>query len=60
MARLQAGEGTAARALLRPLAYNPHAGPDNPAARIVAALDAGTPPREALALAAEKKGEEAD
>lgn len=60
MARLQAGEGAAARALLRPLAYNPHAGPDNPAARIVAALDAGTPPREALALAVEKKGEGAD
>jgi hypothetical protein len=60
LARLQAGEGDQARALLRPLAYNPHADADNPAARIVAALDAGKTPHEALAIASEKKGEGAD
>lgn len=52
MAHLNKGEGDAARILLRPLAYNPHASPDNPAARIVAALDAGKSAKEALALAA--------
>lgn len=51
MARLNAGEAGAARALLRPLAYNPHASGDNVAAKIVAALDAGVAPREAAALA---------
>jgi hypothetical protein len=59
MAHLNAGEGDAARVLLRPLAYNPHAPADNPAARIVAALDAGKSAKEAQSLlvgvVAEKK-----
>jgi hypothetical protein len=50
MAHLNAGEGDAARVLLRPLAYNPHAPADNPAARIVAALDAGKSAKEAQSL----------
>lgn len=40
-ARVRAGETDAARRLLRPLAYHPHAGEDNPAMRMLAALDAG-------------------
>lgn len=32
-----------AREVLRPLAYDPHAGADNAAAKMIAAIDAGTP-----------------
>lgn len=46
-----------AKALLRPLAYNPHAGSDNPAARILAALDAGAGGRAALDALKEKSSE---
>lgn len=35
------GKTDAARAALRPLAYSAHAAPDNPAARLLALLDAG-------------------
>lgn len=38
-----------ARVLLRPLAYDPHAAADNPAARLVALLDRGMAGPEALA-----------
>lgn len=38
-----------ARDVLRPLAYDPHATADNPAARLVALLDQGRSGREALA-----------
>lgn len=41
MARIEAGEISAAQRLLRPLAYHPHAPADNPASRVLAALDAG-------------------
>lgn len=39
--RLIDGDTAAARALLRPLAYDPHVAPDNPAARLLATLDGG-------------------
>ena len=35
---IRGGELDRARQLLQPLAYNPHAGPDNPAAKLLAAL----------------------
>lgn len=49
LSRLTAGERDGARRLLRPLAYNPHAPVDNPAARMLAALDAGKPVAEVIA-----------
>ncbi|WP_298669465.1 hypothetical protein [uncultured Sphingomonas sp.] len=51
VARVQAGEEDWARALLRPLAYDPHAKGDNPAARMLAALDAGLKGNAVLAAA---------
>jgi hypothetical protein len=42
------GDTDAARTALRPLAYDPHAAPDNPAARLLALLDAGAKGRDAL------------
>ncbi|WEK44564.1 MAG: hypothetical protein P0Y64_07190 [Candidatus Sphingomonas colombiensis] len=51
VARVQEGEEDWARSLLRPLAYNPHADADNPAARMLAALDAGKKGNAVLAAA---------
>lgn len=47
--RIRAGETDAAKRLIRPIAYDPHAAPDNPAARMLAALDAGKPKEDVLA-----------
>ncbi|MCD2316150.1 hypothetical protein LQ954_08305 [Sphingomonas sp. IC-11] len=52
MARIGAGEIPAAQQLLRPLAYNPHAGVDNPSSRVLAALEAGLKGEEAIAAGA--------
>lgn len=60
LARLRAGEGAEARALLRPLAPHSPMAVDDLAPRIGAALDAGKPPREALAIAWEKKADVTD
>jgi hypothetical protein len=43
-----------ARAALRPLAYSAHSGADNPAARLLAQLDAGKAGRAAIAAAGAK------
>ncbi|MFT3976554.1 MAG: hypothetical protein QM688_05490 [Sphingomonas bacterium] len=51
-AHVHAGEEDMARMLLRPLAYDPHAPADNPAARMLAALDAGQKGDAALSAAA--------
>ncbi len=50
MVRLKAEELPEAKRLLRPLAYDPHAPADNPAARMVAALDAGRKGAEVIAV----------
>ncbi len=55
VARVKAGEMEQAKRLIRPIAYSPHAGPDNPAARMLAALEAGKP-RDAVLAAAEGTG----
>jgi tetratricopeptide (TPR) repeat protein len=52
MARLQAEELVEAKRLPRPLAYDPHAGADNPATRMIAALDAGKTGKEVIAAGA--------
>lgn len=52
MARLEANELAEAKRLLRPLAYDPHAGPDNAASRMIAALDAGKTGAEVIAAGA--------
>lgn len=54
-ARLAAGENNEARILLRPLAYSPHAPADNPAVRMLAALDAGKTGTDVLAAGEEKR-----
>lgn len=56
--RVKAGEADAAKQLLRPIAYNPHAGPDNAAARMLAALEAGKPKDEVLAAGEQKASAE--
>lgn len=50
MARLKADELVEAKRLLRPVAYQPHAPADNPASRMVAALDAGKKGSEVIAV----------
>lgn len=51
------GEMAEAKRALRPLAFNPHAGPDNPAAKLIALIDAGTTATAAMqALEAQEKG----
>ncbi len=50
MARLKAEELPQAARLLRPVAYHPHASADNPASRMVAALDAGKKGAEVMAI----------
>lgn len=50
VSRLSAGEMAEARVLLRPLAYDPHAPADNPAARMLAALEAGRSGAEVIAV----------
>ncbi|WBH16131.1 tetratricopeptide repeat protein [Sphingomonas radiodurans] len=52
MARLEANELAEAKRLLRPLAYDPHAGADNAAIRMIAALDAGKNGPEVIAAGA--------
>lgn len=47
---LQSADVAGAKAMLRPLAYDPHAGADNPAARVLKALNGGADGRTALAL----------
>jgi len=47
--RIIDGELVAARTLLRPLAFNPHAAPDNAVATLLAALDGGGDAKAALA-----------
>lgn len=46
--RLRDGDTAAARALLAPLAFAPHGARNNPAALLVAAIDAGAPAAEIL------------
>jgi tetratricopeptide (TPR) repeat protein len=55
MARIEAGEIPAAQRLLRPLAYHPHAPADNPASRVLAALDAGKVGKAAINAADAKE-----
>ena len=52
MARLEANQLAEAKSLLRPLAYDPHAGPDNAAGRMIAALDAGKKGPDVIAAGA--------
>jgi tetratricopeptide (TPR) repeat protein len=52
MVRLKAEELPQAKRLLRPIAYRPHAPADNPASRMVAALDAGKKGAEVMAIGA--------
>lgn len=52
MVRLEANELAEAKRLLRPLAYDPHAGADNAAVRMIAALDAGKKGPEVIAAGA--------
>ncbi|UVO52272.1 hypothetical protein M0208_17785 [Sphingomonas sp. SUN019] len=52
--RIMARENDAAKRLLRPLAYDPHAGNDNPATRMLAALDAGKTGAAVMAAAGDK------
>lgn len=47
--RVREGDLESAKQLLRPLAYNPHAGPDNDAAKLLAALTAIKDPKLAQA-----------
>ena len=49
------GKADEARAALRPLAFSPHAPVDNPAARLLAQIDAGKTGPAALAAAGGKK-----
>ncbi|OYY79662.1 MAG: hypothetical protein B7Y43_00955 [Sphingomonas sp. 28-62-20] len=53
MAMLARGNLPAARQMLRPLAYGPHRGGDNPAAKLLALLEATSDPNVARAAAAE-------
>ena len=50
------GDVIKAKVALRPLAYSAHASGDNPAARLLALLDAKMPPEQALRAAFEKVG----
>ena len=52
---IEANEVAEAKLLLRPLAYNPHAGADNPAMRMIAALDAGKSGADVIAAGAMDK-----
>lgn len=50
--RIAANEVDEAKALLRPLAYHPHAEANNPASQMIAALDAGKKGHDVITLAA--------
>lgn len=52
VARIEAGEVTQAKKLLRPLAYHPHAPADNPASQMMAALDEGKAGKEVVDIGA--------
>jgi hypothetical protein len=52
--RIMAGDNDAAKRLLRPLAYDPHAGNDNPATRMLAALEAGKKGAAVMGAAGDK------
>lgn len=53
VAHVEAGKTVEAKLLLRPLAYDPHAAADNPASRMIAALDAGKTGAEVIAAGQE-------
>jgi Flp pilus assembly protein TadD len=49
------GEPAAARRMLAPLAFDPHAAPDNPGSKAIARLDAGDGPGALAILSGENK-----
>lgn len=53
------GKTEDAKRVLRPLAYDPHASPDNPAVRLIALIDSGATGEAALAALAAKDDEKA-
>jgi tetratricopeptide (TPR) repeat protein len=58
--QISAGQIDQAKRTLRPLAYDPHMPPDNPAAALLALLDSGNQDAVKAALAAASAGEKKD